>query len=100
MQYAQYGDRFRFRPDGLFGGEPGAAGSCNIELDGEITELASKESARLRAGDVLTVNTGGGGGYGAPAGRWARRIDDDARQRWTSARPGSKVERPDLEIAK
>ena len=44
VQYAQYGDRFRFRPDGLFGGEPGAAASCNIERDGEITELPCKES--------------------------------------------------------
>lgn len=34
VQYAQYGDRFRFRPDGLFGGEPGAAASCSIERDG------------------------------------------------------------------
>ncbi len=98
MQYAQYGDRFRFRPDGLFGGEPGAAASCNIERDGEITELPCKESAWLRAGDVLTVNTGGG--YGAPGRRSAERIDDDARQRRTSARPGAKAGRPDLEIAK
>ena len=100
VQYAQYGDRFRFRPDGLFGGEPGAAASCNIERDGEITELPCKESAWLRAGDVLTVNTGGGGGYGAPHRRSAGRIDDDARQRRTSARPGSKAERPDPEIAR
>jgi len=97
--YAQYGDRFRFRPDGLFGGEPGAAASCNIERGGEITELACKESARLRSGDVLTVSTGGRG-YGAPDGRSAERIDDDARQRRTSARPESSFERPEAEIAK
>ena len=100
VQYAQYGDRFRFQPDGLFGGEPGAAASCNIEREGEITELASKEPAWLRSGDVLTVSTGGGGGYGAPDGRSAERIDDDARQRRTSARPTSSPERPDVEIAK
>ena len=100
VQYAQYGDRFRFQPDGLFGGEPGAAASCNIEREGEITELASKESAWLRSGDVLTVSTGGGGGYGAPDGRSAERIDDDAAQRRTSARPTSSFERTDAEIAK
>ena len=100
VQYAQYGDRFRFQPDGLFGGEPGAAASCNLERDGEITELPCKESAWLRAGDVLTVNTGGGGGYGTPHRRSAGRIDDDSRQRRTSARPESKAVRPDLEIAK
>ena len=100
VQYAQYGDRFRFQPDGLFGGEPGAAASCNIERDGEITELACKESAWLHAGDVLTVSTGGGGGYGAPDGRSAERIDDDATQRRISARPESSLERLDAEIAK
>ena len=100
VQYAQYGDRFRFQPDGLFGGEPGAAASCNIERDGEITELASKESAWLRSGDVLTVSTGGGGGYGAPEGRSAERIDDDAAQRRISARPTSSFERADAETAK
>ena len=100
VQYAQYGDRFRFQPDGLFGGEPGAAASCHIERDGEITELPCKESAWLRSGDVLTVSTGGGGGYGAPDGRSAERIDDDAGQRRTSARRGSSFERPDAEIAK
>ena len=100
VQYAQYGDRFRFRPDGLFGGEPGAAASCNIERDGEITELPCKESAWLRSGDVLTVSTGGGGGYGAPDGRSADRIDDDATQRRISARPESSPERADAEIAK
>ena len=99
VQYAQYSDRFRFRPDGLFGGEPGAAASCNIERDGAITELASKESAWLRSGDALTVSTGGGGGYGAPDGRSAERIDDDTAQRRISARPTSSFERPDAETA-
>ena len=44
VQYAQYGDRFRFQPDGLFGGEPGAPASCNIEREGETTELPCKEN--------------------------------------------------------
>ena len=100
VQYAQYGDRFRFQPDGLFGGEPGAAASCNIEREGEITELPCKESAWLRAGDVLTVSTGGGGGYGSPERRSAERIDDDAAQRRISGRPESDSERTEVEIAK
>ena len=40
------------------------------------------------------------GGYGAPDGRSAERIDDDATQRRISARPGSSFERTDAEIAK
>ena len=71
-----------------------------IEHDGEITELASKESAWLRSGDVLTVSTGGGGGYGAPNRRSAEHVDDDAAQRRISVRPGSDSEPPVAEIAK
>ena len=49
---------------------------------------------------VATESTGGGGGYGAPDGRSAERIDDDAAQRRISARPTSSSERSDAEIAK
>lgn len=99
VQYAQYGDRFRFQPEGLFGGEPGAVASCSIERDGEITQLACKESAWLRAGDILTVSTGGGAGYGPPENRSAERIDDDFRQRIVSTQPTTNAERPGIETA-
>ena len=69
VEYAQYGDRFKFRPEGLFGGEAGAPASCTITRDGETTALKSKNSAELRKGDILTVSTGGGAGYGPPSER-------------------------------
>jgi N-methylhydantoinase B len=53
-------DRRRHAPKGAAGGEPGRVGR-NL-LDGE--ELPAKTSRELTAGDVVTVETPGGGGYG------------------------------------
>ena len=53
-------DRRRHPPQGLNGGEPGRSGR-NLLND---EELASKASRELAAGDVVTVETPGGGGWG------------------------------------
>jgi N-methylhydantoinase B len=61
-------DRFRFRPFGLDGGEPGAAGHLELVRDGQAQALHSKISNMpLRKGDVVRLVTSGGGGLG-PAG--------------------------------
>ncbi|RFU84989.1 5-oxoprolinase [Streptomyces triticagri] len=57
----------RVPPYGMAGGEPGALGSNRIErTDGTVEELAGSDAAELGAGDVLVVETPGGGGYGPP----------------------------------
>ena len=53
-------DRRRHPPQGVEGGEPGAVGE-NLLNDGE---LPAKASRSLEEGDVLTIETPGGGGYG------------------------------------
>jgi 5-oxoprolinase (ATP-hydrolysing) len=54
-------------PYGLAGGSPGALGRTRIErADGSVVELAGADSADLGPGDVLVVETPGGGGYGPP----------------------------------
>jgi N-methylhydantoinase B len=71
-------DRFRFRPFGLDGGEPGAAGQLELVRDGKAQALHSKISNMpLRKGDVIRLVTSGGGGLGPPAERQqsARRRD-------------------------
>jgi N-methylhydantoinase B len=55
-------DRRRHRPGGRKGGGPGAPG--RNQRNGE--ELPPKISLPLEAGDVITVTTPGGGGYGRP----------------------------------
>ncbi len=53
-------DRRRHAPKGVEGGEPGNVGR-NLLND---EELPPKTSRELEAGDVVTVETPGGGGYG------------------------------------
>jgi len=57
----------RVAPYGLAGGLPGALGRNAIErADGTVEELPGVAQAAMRPGDVLIVETPGGGGYGAP----------------------------------
>ena len=57
-------DRRRHGPRGVEGGEPGRVGH-NLLND---EDLAPKVSRELEAGDVVTVETPGGGGYGRADG--------------------------------
>jgi 5-oxoprolinase (ATP-hydrolysing) len=57
----------RVPPYGLAGGSPGALGANRVErADGSITRLAGCDSVDVRPGDVLVIETPGGGGYGRP----------------------------------
>jgi N-methylhydantoinase B len=60
-------ERRKFRPWGLAGGEAGAAGRAVLttKLTGKETELPGKCSVHLEAGDILRIETPGGGGWGA-----------------------------------
>jgi N-methylhydantoinase B len=61
------GDRFKFPAHGLFGGEPGRCGAWVLIRDGQETTLPSKVTALpLKKGDLFSVRTQGGGGYGKP----------------------------------
>ncbi|HET8677897.1 MAG TPA: hydantoinase B/oxoprolinase family protein [Blastocatellia bacterium] len=57
-------DRRKTRPYGLNGGEPGAQGSTALISGGRELMLAGKDSTDARAGDVIRIETPGGGGYG------------------------------------
>ncbi|WP_294265953.1 hydantoinase B/oxoprolinase family protein [uncultured Sphingomonas sp.] len=58
-------NRRRVPPFGLAGGEPGRAGANRIErADGRIERLGSTAIADMGAGDVMVIETPGGGGYG------------------------------------
>ncbi|MFC7217746.1 hydantoinase B/oxoprolinase family protein [Streptomyces polyrhachis] len=57
----------RVGPYGMAGGAPGALGANRVErADGTVEELAGCDTAEAGAGDVLVVETPGGGGYGEP----------------------------------
>ncbi|MEV4238497.1 hydantoinase B/oxoprolinase family protein [Nocardia sp. NPDC049737] len=55
----------RVPPYGMAGGAPGALGRNRIErADGTVQDLSGADSAHLDPGDVLVIETPGGGGYG------------------------------------
>jgi N-methylhydantoinase B len=63
-------ERFNFRPYGLGGGQPAAPGRLTLIRDGVVQALPSKiGNFRLRRGDLVRLETSGGGGFGDPAAR-------------------------------
>ncbi len=61
-------ERRRFAPYGARGGGPGAKGRNSIVSQGRTKVVGSKVNVKLGAGDVLRIETPGGGGYGRPRG--------------------------------
>jgi N-methylhydantoinase B len=60
------GERQRRGPWGLFGGRPGSPGLYRILRGANVKRLSSKTTLTASTGDVLSVTTPGGGGYGEP----------------------------------
>jgi N-methylhydantoinase B len=58
-------ERRRSRPWGLEGGEPGAAGRNLLLRDGAWTQLPDKCTFDAVRGDVVSIRTPGGGGFGS-----------------------------------
>ena len=74
-------ERFKYPPYGLSGGRPAAPGRLVLWRDGERQEMAAKLSGViLKQGDVVRLETSGGGGFGDPIERprdaVARDLDD------------------------
>jgi N-methylhydantoinase B len=57
-------ERRKYAPKGLCGGEDGRAGKNYLVRNNERLVLPSKVSMRLEKGDVVFIETPGGGGYG------------------------------------
>jgi N-methylhydantoinase B len=57
-------ERRRFRPYGILGGQPGSPGKNLVTSGGNTTDMGGKFYSRLRKGDILRIETPGGGGYG------------------------------------
>ncbi|OGD14124.1 MAG: hypothetical protein A2W20_05410 [Candidatus Aminicenantes bacterium RBG_16_66_30] len=59
-------DRRRFPPYGVRGGGPGAMGKNTLVSAGRARTLGSKVNIKIHPGDVLRIETPGGGGFGRP----------------------------------
>jgi N-methylhydantoinase B len=75
-------ERHRFSPRGIFGGGDAKTGAFILtRTDGRTEKLPCKAAGIvLQAGDLLTILTPGGGGYGPPAERDTAQIEKDIRQ--------------------
>jgi N-methylhydantoinase B len=80
-------DRFRMRPYGLAGGQPGAVGTLTLFRNGQKTPLHSKVgNMPLQKGDIIRLETSGGGGHGDPKKRPRDAVKTDLEQGYVSAK--------------
>ena len=55
-------------PFGLAGGEAGRVGCQRVErADGTVVPLRGTDQIQLAAGDIVVIETPGGGGFGPPS---------------------------------
>ncbi|MGW4421409.1 hydantoinase B/oxoprolinase family protein [Streptosporangium sp. NPDC004631] len=75
------------RSVGLNGGRPGSLGSVTIErADGSVEAVPGIAAAiPLRAGDIVCLQTAGGGGWGDPLERAPQEVLRDVREGFVSA---------------
>jgi N-methylhydantoinase B len=76
-------DHGRFGPRGALGGEDGGTNRVRIEVGGAVyvpPHLSKDQDIHLRAGDVVSVSTPGGGGFGDPRKRDAALVALDVRR--------------------
>ncbi len=85
MTAAMLANRRRVAPFGMAGGEPGATGRNWIErADGTREEFGATFAIPVNPGDVLVVQTPGGGGFGEASRRRPRRAHNRAHSERTS----------------
>jgi 5-oxoprolinase (ATP-hydrolysing) len=66
MQVSLLTERRTSQPFGLRGGQPGAPGRNLLMRNGIATELPGHANIHVEAGDIVTIETPGGGGFGTP----------------------------------
>ena len=80
-QFSILSDGRKFPPWGLDGGGDGSRARYVLDPEGEALALPSKVTLRVPAGGVVSVQTPGGGGFGAVAARDAAAIRTDLADR-------------------
>ncbi|WP_245615396.1 hydantoinase B/oxoprolinase family protein [Muricoccus aerilatus] len=79
-------DRFHHAPYGLAGGHPASLGRLLLIRDGVATPIRPKtDGLLLRRGDVVRLETSGGGGFGPPPERDPRLAMEDTALGYVNA---------------
>jgi N-methylhydantoinase B len=74
------GERFRYQPWGLFGGQPGASGQFLLrDADGEKRLADKPGEVQIGPGSRIVMESPGAGGYGPPSEREADAVARDER---------------------
>ena len=77
------GDRGLFAPFGVHGGKPAQVAKHTFTLQGESyrpEHLSKDEGVYMQSGDILRLETPGGGGYGSPFDRKVDAVLEDVRR--------------------
>ena len=73
-------------PWGLRGGQDGAVNGVEIRSpDGAVRRVRKATQHPIMAGEIVRIMTGGGGGWGPPAGRDREAVRRDVREGYVSA---------------
>jgi N-methylhydantoinase B len=78
-------DRTRRGPWGFDGGLEGARAEYVLVREGVETVLGAKTTLEVEPGDVISIRTCGGGGYGSPSDRDPALVETDVREGKVSA---------------
>jgi N-methylhydantoinase B len=76
-EFSLLADRRSHRPYGLDGGEPGASGDDRAVVDGVARPVEGMTTLDLGDGDLVSIRTPGGGGFGPPGERPVEAIARD-----------------------
>ncbi len=79
-EFSLLSERRRHRPRGIKGGKPGVSGEDTLIREAEEESIPGKMTLELNAGDVISIRTPGGGGYGDPRDRNKDRIEKDLKE--------------------
>ena len=85
------GDRHVKAPYGLLGGEPGSLAATIVNPDAEAERLGSKDTRKLKSGDILSLRLSGAGGYGCASERKPEAIAADIADGYISIEAASSI---------
>jgi len=87
-------DHGRYGPQGALGGADGAVNTVTVWRDGEAhvpKHLSKEQDVPMRAGDRVSVETPGGGGYGDPFQRRPEQVLEDVRLGYYTAEQAAQI---------
>jgi N-methylhydantoinase B len=77
VMFSVLADKRKFAPYGLAGGGTARAAHYVLDPEGKAIECGSKTTVELAAGEVFSIQTAGGGGFGPPVEREMERVRAD-----------------------